>query len=444
MARFRVTAEALRAARGTVRCGRCGSAFDAIARLSDTLPPVAPVPPPPVAIDVQDGLEMSATGEAAGAATDYHFSATDLDQVFIDQRDWQQHFGVAPEQALAEGPPTLLVDEEQALEDITMEGEKIVVESGSDLEEQLGETLADEDYEEDKAVEPAAAHGDLDSTDRFETLKYVPEAAALEDEPADEDTPLRLRALTIDAPEAPGEAAEALPAVVAASRAAVEPAAEPATPPLAVPADGEGADGYSAPVAPAVETREAAEPAPALVYLEPQEDADRQVLAWTLGALLLAVMLAMQVIHHFRQDLVRHPQVGPPLAALYERLGVELSPNWDPRAFELRQWGGQASDAAAGLLSVHASITNRAQFAQPLPLLRVEIQDRFGGTVATRDFEPREYLKDPAMATRLLAPGAGTEASLELVDPGTDAVGYRLDVCLRESARLLRCAQGPG
>ncbi len=34
-ARFRVTADDLRAAHGTVRCGRCGSAFDALARLSE-------------------------------------------------------------------------------------------------------------------------------------------------------------------------------------------------------------------------------------------------------------------------------------------------------------------------------------------------------------------------------------------------------------------------
>ena len=41
LTRFRVTAAALRAARGTVRCGRCGIAFDALPRLSDTLADLA-------------------------------------------------------------------------------------------------------------------------------------------------------------------------------------------------------------------------------------------------------------------------------------------------------------------------------------------------------------------------------------------------------------------
>jgi hypothetical protein len=67
-----------------------------------------------------------------------------------------------------------------------------------------------------------------------------------------------------------------------------------------------------------------------------------------------------------------------------------------------------------------------------------------GAVVATRDFEPADYLKNPSQATRLIAPGSSSEAELLLAEPGRDAVGYRLDVCLRESAALLRCAGGAG
>jgi hypothetical protein len=90
---------------------------------------------------------------------------------------------------------------------------------------------------------------------------------------------------------------------------------------------------------------------------------------------------------------------------------------------------------------VRASLRNGAGFAQPLPLLRLELEDRFGDTVARRDFEPREYLNDPAQAPRMLASGATTEAALTIVDEGTDAVGYRLDVCMRDEAAVTHCAQ---
>ena len=44
---------------------------------------------------------------------------------------------------------------------------------------------------------------------------------------------------------------------------------------------------------------------------------------------------------------------------------------------------GPDRDVAAGRpLTVRASLTNRAEHAQPYPLLRLEFEDRFGAAVA--------------------------------------------------------------
>ncbi len=83
-----------------------------------------------------------------------------------------------------------------------------------------------------------------------------------------------------------------------------------------------------------------------------QQTSAWSTLAWTLGSLLLATTLAAQLIHYYRQDLVRHPQVGPPLRAAYQRLGLPLMPNWDLAGFELRQWGNEADAAAGGQMVV--------------------------------------------------------------------------------------------
>jgi len=163
-----------------------------------------------------------------------------------------------------------------------------------------------------------------------------------------------------------------------------------------------------------------------------------------IGGLLLVFALLAQVTHYFRQDLVRHPQVGPLLKDVYSRIGWPLSPDWDLAAFELRQWGNGGTPEANGQLAVRASLTNRATFAQPHPILRLELDDRFGDAIAVRDFEPADYLKNADEGARLMGPGASAEAELLLVDPGRDAVGYQLDVCLRESATLLRCAREAG
>jgi predicted Zn finger-like uncharacterized protein len=393
--RFRVTAEVLRAARGTVRCGRCGSAFDALERLSDTIPrPSTEVPAVP------------AVGGAAEPAVsaEYHFSAEDLERVFVDARDWREtpaapEAQAALEPAVASDEPPLVVDENVGVEDITLEGERISIEVPAEGE---------------------VAQADLDATDEFAILRRVPDSAYPEDEEAAER---EIAALAQALEEAPLPAPEPAP----------QPAAAPAAP---------ATTAEPLPLAAHRWRRPADEEEP-----EPETAASGLAwgsLAWSLGGFVLAAVLAAQVIHHFRQDLVRHPQIGPPLRAVYERLGLGLMPNWDLAAFELRQWGNAADAAAEGRMVVRASLTNRARFAQPHPILRLELEDRFGSTVATRDFEPADYLKNPSQAARLIAPGSSSEAELLLADPGTEAVGYRLDVCLRESSALLRCARGPG
>jgi hypothetical protein len=167
--------------------------------------------------------------------------------------------------------------------------------------------------------------------------------------------------------------------------------------------------------------------------------------AWGVGAFLLALVLSAQLIHHFRLQLARDANVGPALREVYDRLGQPLPPNWNLGAYELRQWGANdAAPTSAGAMTVRASIRNGATFAQPMPLLRLELEDRFGGTVARRDFTAREYLKNPAQADRLLASGTATEAELVIVDAPADAVGYRLDICVNEAAADVRCAQDDG
>ena len=436
--RFRVTAEALRSAHGTVRCGRCGSAFDALARLSDSVPPTRPT---------WTGGRADVAGAAGTAvpdvlaAAEYHFTADDLEKVFIDARDWQKQFGQeapgeragAPPGSVEEPPseaPVVEVDESEPFEDITLEGERISIEVPPDW------AMDDEVLD------------DLDSTDEFEVLSDVPESAYPEDEEAVETPDV----ITGDAERHEPPLGELPDLVPAATPARVVEATTTAPGPAAVPVAPVALDATEADAAPAATTLAAqrwrrtteTESSTATDEIRDRERSGWRAVAWSVGCLLLALVLLAQLTHYYRQDLVRHPQLGPVLRDVYDRLGLPLSPNWDLGAFELRQWGNGGGADAGGRMSVRASLTNRASFAQPHPILRLELDDRFGDSIAVRDFEPNEYLKNPSEASRLLGPGASTEADLEIVDPGREAVGYQLDVCLRESAALLRCAQGPG
>jgi len=429
-ARFRVGAGDLSAAGGTVRCGRCGCAFNALARLSDTLPPS-----PGYAVEGPVTSRAPDLGTSPGpvSGVEFHFTADDIEAVFVDAGNWPdgpvaagRGTQASEPYAFGAAPPMVVESESRPFEDITLEGERIDIEAilGIEFEERLDDRNPPEEYppsesrlDQGPTEEAATAEGlaDEDPTDEFEILRDVPDSAY----PEDDDLPraaVEFEASAQDALVAP-LATEAPPAPA--------PEAEPEAVLDAVPDAG-----------PALAEALAPEP----VRMRPSGAS----LGWSIGGLLLALVLLAQITHQYRQDLVRRPQIGPLLRDVYARIGWPLSPNWDLEAFELRQWGSNSGPDTTGRLTVRASLTNRADFAQPHPVLRMELEDRFGDSVAVRDFEPAEYLKNAAEAPRLLGPGASTEAELVIVDPGLHAVGYQLDVCLRESPRVLRCAQGPG
>ena len=165
--------------------------------------------------------------------------------------------------------------------------------------------------------------------------------------------------------------------------------------------------------------------------------------AWKLGAGALVVLLALQIVNHYRDTLASDPSVGRPLSSIYSALGVKLAPRWNIHAYDVRQLGASAAGAADGQIVVRASVKNTASRAQPLPLLRVTLQDRFGNRIAARDVPPSDYLPSSVARTSLLAAGSRVDATMVFVDPGPQAVGFEIDACLHRQDGEVACAHGP-
>jgi hypothetical protein len=165
---------------------------------------------------------------------------------------------------------------------------------------------------------------------------------------------------------------------------------------------------------------------------------------WKILAVPLVLALLVQVVHHYRATLARHPQIGAPLQSIYGALGLTLRPDWNLHAYEVRQWGVIADPATPGTLKVRASVKNLADFPQPYPLLKLVLEDRWGDQVRAREFDPSEYLDPTAAPDRMLAPSQQSNASIAIVDPGPDAEGFRFDVCLRGARGPVCAADVPG
>jgi hypothetical protein len=158
---------------------------------------------------------------------------------------------------------------------------------------------------------------------------------------------------------------------------------------------------------------------------------------WVGSAALLALLLIAQLIHGNRDWLATHAPLRGPLRSLYAAFGVAVATPANLSAYQLRQWGVTGDPSASGTLRVRASILNTAAQLQPYPLLRVTLANRFGTKIGTRDFEPAEYMGKPMV--RMLAPGERADATLDIVDPGKDAEGFEIDVCVRGADQKVLC-----
>jgi predicted Zn finger-like uncharacterized protein len=161
---------------------------------------------------------------------------------------------------------------------------------------------------------------------------------------------------------------------------------------------------------------------------------------WIAALAGLAILLSAQAVNHYRDDLAVNTRLHRPLTALYAAFGVTLAPRWDLAAYEVHQLGASAPAQAAGELTVRASVKNAAAQAQPLPLLRVTLLDRFGKRLASRDVAPQVYLVGTPPASATLPAGERVDAEMAFVDPGRDAVGFEIDACLASPSAQVHCA----
>ncbi len=150
--------------------------------------------------------------------------------------------------------------------------------------------------------------------------------------------------------------------------------------------------------------------------------------AWVGIAIVMAVLLIYQVARDNDQWLNVHARA----------MGGGVSPATLRAAYQLRQWGVTGDPGAKGTLRVRASIMNSSAQLQPYPLLRVTLANRFGTRIGSREFEPAEYLGKPP--ARMLAPGERADATVDILDPGKDAEGFEIDVCLRGADQKPTCA----
>ncbi len=422
-----VTTVDLRAGQGYVRCGRCANVFNALIalregepggttadtatrRLLETAPDdsvepalgsgVAMEPDPEVEFDSALEPEAESDTPSEEGSLEFDAGATDVSEIFISPPEAEHDTGSGNYEAviLAEDPQQEVLPE--------FELEPFVAPDFTTPEFSPTDTIAREDWsllddtpaddesviEESPIAEPIAEPNAPDPP-------WVEEMFAEAEADAER---VRTAEHEIFAEESSDE-----PQVVQAARASTGSAA------------------------------------PSDTVLEPllgNPVARRPRWQYVSGAALLAVVLLLQIVHHNRQSLALDTVFGPMAVKIYGAFGMVLMPRWDLLAYSVKQLGAEAQGSEGTQLRVRLSVQNDSSRVQPLPLLRLTLQDRYGNPVATRDLEPAEYLPKRVAGLRLLEPDQRIDAELQVIDPGKAAIGFEIDACLRAESGAIGCA----
>jgi predicted Zn finger-like uncharacterized protein len=148
---------------------------------------------------------------------------------------------------------------------------------------------------------------------------------------------------------------------------------------------------------------------------------------WMLGSALLILLLFGQGVAFYGRELARAlPSLHDPIVAVCALLPCRHLGAVDLRRLDLVETQVTPHPRYDRALRVRATIVNRAEYAQPYPLLEVSLIDSQGHLVARRAYPPNEYLKKTDVIRNGLTPHVAVNVALDITGPGPKASGYEV------------------
>lgn len=153
---------------------------------------------------------------------------------------------------------------------------------------------------------------------------------------------------------------------------------------------------------------------------------------WSTATLLLTTTLIIEYIWFNRDQFNQVPELQTGIEKLCQQIECKNFSMRDPDKIELISRNIYSHPDEKDALMVNVTMKNNADFAQPYPVMQINFSDIRGGIVAARRFFPAEYLdieyqQNNAEHLRLLQPNTSASLTLEILDPGKQAMTYEFN-----------------
>jgi hypothetical protein len=143
-----------------------------------------------------------------------------------------------------------------------------------------------------------------------------------------------------------------------------------------------------------------------------------------LSLVALALLLLLQLLYSSRDWLAEQPLTAKLSRNICEVIGCEIRAPRDVSQIKMLSHSVYSHPNLPKLLIISASVQNNAAFEQPYPLLEISFLNSHSEVVALRRFPAREYMGDER-AEKLMPVGVAEEFSVNIADPGIDAVRFQ-------------------
>jgi len=149
---------------------------------------------------------------------------------------------------------------------------------------------------------------------------------------------------------------------------------------------------------------------------------------WAIGSVLLIATLLGQSAWLKLNEW----STQPAYRSYYEKtcaiIGCQLPERFDINQIRSTHLVVRSHPDQKNALIVDAIIINNAQFEQPFPGIHLLFLDIQGNLVASRIFQPSEYVKGELFGQTVMPANQPIQLSLPIADPGDKAVNYRLEM----------------
>ena len=155
--------------------------------------------------------------------------------------------------------------------------------------------------------------------------------------------------------------------------------------------------------------------------------------SWPKTVGLASLILVLIIAIGFQLALFRNvelankiPELQPYLVKFCQSLPCQFTGQRDVQRIHLTSRDVRANPDGKNTILISAIFVNNARFDQPYPDILITLSDLTTTVVAQRRFTPHDYLANNK-AFQLMKTGKPVQITLEVLDPGNDAVNFQFD-----------------